>query len=145
MGAWPSPQLDSPREGAQESDKEVRKQVRGLLSEILYAADASSERRRQIRYPFPQPVYLTLVNADGTAPEGEPIVAAGKDLSESGIAFFHAKPLPSQQMIVSLQVAHGRWMAFVIQLTRSRAIRQGWHESGGRFVRSVTPPSLDST
>jgi hypothetical protein len=72
-------------------------------------------------------------------------VAAGKDLSETGIAFFHAAPLPSRQMIVSLQVAHGQWMAFVIEMTRNHAIRHDWYESGGRFVRPVTPPPLDMT
>jgi hypothetical protein len=145
MAASQSPQLDAPRAGPQESEKEVRKQVRNLLSNILYASGTSSERRRQIRYPFPQPVYLTLLGENGLVAEGEAIVAAGKDISETGLAFFHATPLPAQQMIVSLEVSHGKWLAFVIQLTRSHAIRHGWYESGGRFVRPVAPPPLDAT
>jgi hypothetical protein len=53
MGVWPSSPVSSPREGAQTLDKDLRKQVRNLLSNILYAPSAGSERRRQIRYPFP--------------------------------------------------------------------------------------------
>ena len=140
MGSGSSPQVDSPQKRANGCDNEVRTQVRGLISEMLYAEEAPIERRRQIRYPFPHPVYLTAVGEDGITPKGEPIVAAGKDLSENGLGFFHSVPLPSRRMIVSLQMADGRWLAFVIELNRSHAIRQGWHESGGRFVEAVPSP-----
>ena len=94
MGMVPSPQLDEPQEGRAEGVKQARKQVRQLLSDLLYPSDTSVERRRQMRYPFPQPVYLTLFRPDDAAPQGEPIVAAAKDLSESGIGFFHARRCP---------------------------------------------------
>ncbi len=142
MEAMPSPSLDASREDREAGAKLARKQIRGLLGNLLYSQDKSVERRRQLRYPFPQPVYLTLVNEDVAAGQREPIVAAAKDLSESGIGFYHTGPLPSREMTVSLQVTKGHWMAFVIEVMRSREIRQGWYESGARFLRPVPPPPL---
>jgi hypothetical protein len=145
MGTLPSSQPGLPQEGREECERDVRKQVRGLLGDMLYPrGNLLVERRRLIRYPFPQPVCLTLLSEDQTAPKGELIVAAGKDISEFGIGFFHAAPLPSQQMVVSLQVAKGRWLAFVIEVIWSRTIRQGWCESGARFIRPVAVPPLES-
>ena len=48
-------------------------------------------------------VSMTPVGADGHTPEGEPVVAAGKHLSERGLGFFHQSPLPYRRMIVSLE------------------------------------------
>jgi hypothetical protein len=135
-----SPQIDGSPKGVKPSNSEMRTQVRGLISTLLYGQDDSVERRRQVRYAFPHPVYLTPVGDDGSTPDGESIAAAGKDLSEGGLGFFHPAPLPTKRMIVSLQLGDGSWMAFVIELTRSRAIRQGWYETGGRFVEAVPSP-----
>lgn len=121
-------------------DTEVRKQVRGVISALLYGQDGAAERRRQVRYAFPQPVYLTALGADGITPEGEAMVAVGKDLSENGLGFYHPGPLPSRRMIVSLETGDGQWLAFVIEVHRCRPIRQGWYESGGRFLQPVPSP-----
>jgi hypothetical protein len=140
MGPMSASSVDSPRKGADAGDKEVRRQVRGLISAMLYGPADVVERRRQIRCAFPQPVYLTPVGEDGITPAGESIMAVGKDLSEGGLGFYHDIPLPSRRMVVSLQMGDGHWLAFVIELSRSRQIRQGWHESGGRFLESVPSP-----
>ncbi len=121
-------------------DAEARKQVRGLISAMLYGEDNSVERRGQIRYAFPQPVYLTPVQADGMTPAGEPVVAAGKNLSECGMGFYHPAPLPARRMIASLQLGDGRWLAFLVEFDWTHPIRQGWYESGGRFLQSVPSP-----
>ena len=46
-------------------------------------------------------------------------------------------------MVVSLQVAKGRWLAFVVEVTWTRVIRQGWHESGARFLRPAASPPIE--
>ena len=120
-------------------DDAVWTQISNLLTDLYPGMDVV-ERRRDERYPFPGLVYLTPVGEDGITPEGEPIVAAGRDISEGGLAFYHPWPLPSQQMIVSMETSDGRWLGFLIELTRSRSIRQGWCESSGRFVGPATSP-----
>jgi hypothetical protein len=145
MGPTSASPVISPRKDAGAGDKEVRKQVRGLISAMLYGPADVVERRHEVRCAFPQPVYLTAVGEDGITPDGESIMAVGKDLSESGLGFYHDTPLPSRRMVVSLQMGDGRWLAFVIELTRSRLIRQGWYESGGRFLENVPSPMETAT
>jgi hypothetical protein len=145
MEAPSSPQVGLPQEERRAREKDVRKQVRDVLGDILYPQDSLSvERRRLFRHPFPQPLCLTFPGEDESDPKGEPIMVVAKDISESGIGFFHAVPLPSKQMVVSLQAAKGRRVAFIIEVTWSHNIRQGWYESGARFLRPVALPSKES-
>jgi hypothetical protein len=114
-----------------------------LVWELLTAMDPNrdqAERRGDNRYPFPSVVYLTPVREDGVAAEDQSLVAAGKDLSEGGVGFYHPMPLPSRRMIVSLQMANGPWLEFLTEVLRSCSIRQGWYESSGRFVQAVRSP-----
>lgn len=46
-----------------------------------YPCAQTVERRRDRRFPFPFPVQVTPEGDDGITPVGEPIVAAGKDLT----------------------------------------------------------------
>jgi hypothetical protein len=118
----------------------VRRQVSSLL-EAMYPRHAVGERRRQERMPFPHLVYVTPVAEDGETPCVGTLVAAGKHVSDDGLGFYHPDPLPFRQAIVSLEQPVGQWHSFLIELRWCRFIRQGWYESGGRFVRPApTPP-----
>ena len=118
---------------------DLRTQVWGLLS-TLYPKDSLVERRRENRYPFPFLVHLTPVDDDGQPSKTETIVVVGKHLSERGLGFYHPKPLPYRRMIVSLESSGGQWLGFLIDLSWCRFTKQGWYESGGRFIRSVLSP-----
>ncbi len=133
------PQLEPPGRQSCRLDDEVWTEIFGLVTEA-YPREETADRRRDSRYPFPFLVYLTPVGADGVTPAGEPAVAAGKDLSEGGLGFYHALPLRCRRMIVSVERSDGSWLGFLLELTRSRAIRQDWYESSGRFVQSVRSP-----
>ncbi len=126
-------------EGGGELDPDVRTQVWGLLS-TLYPKDDLAERRHESRYPFPYLVHLTPVGEDGITPEGEMLVVVGKHLSERGFGFYHPHPLPYRRMIVSLETADSQWIGFLIDLSWCRFTKQGWYESGGRFIQSVLSP-----
>ena len=121
------------------SDDEIRLQVYGLLG-IQPCQGQSNERRTDHRYPYPKLVHLTPVGADGHTPEGEPVVAAGKHLSERGLGFFHQNPLPYRRMIVSLETDDDGWAGFLIDLTWCRFTKHGWYESGGRLMQVVDSP-----
>lgn len=123
--------------GAMEDD--VRTQVWNLLG-ALYPRGNLVERRGEQRYPYPFLIHLTPVAADGVSPEGEPVVVVGKHLSERGLGFYHPKPLPYRYMIASLEANGGERTAFLIDLSWCRFTRQGWYESGGRFLRTVAVP-----
>ncbi|MDX1964806.1 MAG: hypothetical protein SFX18_16775 [Pirellulales bacterium] len=121
----------------------VKKQIDALLG-ALYPTGASLERRAEKRMPYPHLVYLTPVAPDGHTPAGETQVVAGKHLSENGLGFYHQQPLHYRRMIVSLDQGNGRWLGVLIDLTWCRFTKQGWYESGGRFLQLVPSP-IDET
>ena len=123
-----------------QDEESVRTQVLGLLAN-LYSRTEVNERRRAQRYPFPYLVHLTPVGEDNVTPEGEAMVVIGKHISDRGLGFYHAKPLPYRRMIASLEAGQGRWLSFLIDLSWCRFTKQGWYESGGRLIEAVpTPP-----
>jgi hypothetical protein len=130
------PQLDPFAEPSGPLHDEMRSRVCGLLS-TLYPQHELMERRHQNRYPFPYLVQLTPVARDGVTPQGEPVVVVGKHLSESGLGFYHPRPLPHRRMIATLETGSGQRLRFLIDLHWCRFTRQGWYESGGRLLRSV--------
>ncbi len=117
---------------------EIRSQVWGLLG-TLYPKVTLVERRGETRYPFPFLIYLTPAD-DEAALGGESIVVVGKHVSERGLGFYHPKPLPHRRVIASLERPHDGWYAFLLDLRWCRFTRQGWYESGGRFLEAVTSP-----
>jgi hypothetical protein len=135
------PELDLLPDGESTND-EVKTQVWGLLT-TLYPKQRRSERRCDNRYPFPYLVRLTPVGDDGQTPCGESVVAVGKHLSERGLGFYHPHPLPYRRMIASLEAGNGQWLGFLIDLSWCRFTRQGWYESGGRFLQAVASPIDD--
>ncbi len=121
------------------TDDDIRTQVWELLA-TLYPKNGLAEQRCETRYPFPYLVHLTPVAEDGCSPQGDTFVVVGKHLSERGLGFYHPQPLPYRRMIVSLETETGQWLAFLIDLSWCRFTKQGWYESGGRFLQSVLSP-----
>ena len=110
------------------------------LVDHVVSPRGGGERRRDQRYPFPHLIHLTPVGEDGITPEGQSVVVVGKHLSERGVGFYHPKPLPYRRMIASLEAGAGVWMAFLIDLSWCRFTKEGWYESGGRFLQVVPSP-----
>ena len=137
------PQFDQLPEPSGPIDEDVRTQVWGMLN-TLYPRNGLAERRRENRFPFPYLVHLTPVGEDGYSPQGDTFVVVGKHLSEQGLGFYHPKPLPYRRMIASLETQSGQWIGFLIDLSWCRFTKQGWYESGGRFLQSVLSP-VDSS
>jgi len=122
------------------ADDDIRAQVRSLLAG-MHPRENLIERRGEQRYPYPYLIRLFPVAPDRLSPQGEGIVAVGKHISERGLGLYHPKPLPYRRMIVCFQSDSGRQVAFLIDLKWCRFTKQGWYESGGRFLRTVAPPS----
>ena len=133
------PDLGVDQESMPLPEEEVRTCVCGLLTN-LYPRQETHERRAERRYPFPYLVQLSPVGEDSLEPIGETVVVVGKHLSERGLGFYHLKPLPYRRMIVSIEVGNGSWVGFLIDLTWCRFTKQGWYESGGRFLQIVASP-----
>ena len=136
---WATGQEDLLLEQEVVVEDDVQTQVWALLGTLQPNVDLM-ERRHDVRYPFPRLLELTPVGDDGLSPCGESIVVVGKHLSLRGLGFYHPKPLPYRRMIVSLQSGSGHAFAFLIDLNWCRFTKQGWYESGGRFLQAVPSP-----
>jgi hypothetical protein len=101
-----------------------------------------AERRREKRYPYPYPLHLTPLDADGFPDAERTFVVIGKHLSERGIDFYCSRPLPERRVVASLDSASG-WVGLVLELAWCRFNRHGWYDNGGRFLAVVRSPLLD--
>lgn len=101
-----------------------------------------TERRRQRRHSFPYLVQLTPVEDDGTPVTDRALVVVGRYLSEQGFDFYHQEPLEFRRVIISLDHAPSPPVSLLLDLTWCRFTRQGWYDSGGRFLDVIEPGSL---
>jgi hypothetical protein len=125
----------------------ARRSVDKLIHERVQLALVSAqphrlqnERRRETRYPYPYPIYLTPVDRDGKPTVGPAIGVVGKHLSEHGLDFYHREPLPYRRVIASLACGSGQWVGLLMDLSWCRFCRHGWYDSGGRFLQAVASP-----
>ena len=135
----PQSVITSDQDDGASSEESVRSKICGLLANFQPRA-SNCERRSDQRYAFPYMVHLTPMNADGSPAESDTVVVVGKHLSKRGLGFYHTKPLPYRRMIVSIETGNNSWLSFLIDLSWCRFTKQGWYESGGRFLRAVPTP-----
>jgi hypothetical protein len=133
------PQTDRDDRRPAIDENRVHEQVRALLAGLEPGA-GRGERRSDRRYPYPYLVYLTPVGKEHLTPKGESVVVVGKHLSEHGLGFYHTQPLPFRRVIATLETAVGARIGFLMDLTWCRFTREGWYESGGRFLGLVPSP-----
>jgi hypothetical protein len=120
------------------ADESVRRQVWSVLTG-LYPRGRTPERRAVQRFPYPQLFYLTPID-EQNRPAGDSVAVIGKHLSERGIGFYHARPLPYRRMIASLEMPDAHWAAFLLDIKWCRFTQYGWYDSGGRFLQTMESP-----
>lgn len=135
----PSVAMPVKTNSVQKARQEIRIQVRKTIgrSQTTYAG---LERRRNLRVPFPYPVYLTPIDPDGGPEHEKRFAVVGRHLSESGLDFYHIEPVTPRRLIASLDDHNDPLIGFVMELTWCRFGRHGWYENGGRFVSIAQPP-----
>ncbi len=106
----------------------------GQLLQHMLPSDVGAEKRQTKRFPYPFLVELTPVGDDDTTPVGAPMTVVGKDLSERGIGFFHQQPLPYRRVQATVEDMTGQRIEVLVDLAWCRFKKQGWYESGGRFL-----------
>ena len=138
-----SPPLASQLPTIPSAEESVRQQVWGVLSG-LYPRRKGPERRSVQRVPYPQLLYLTPADDEGL-PNGQSIAVIGKHLSEGGLGFYHAEPLPYRHMIASLQRTESHWAGFLLDIRWTCFTQFGWYDSGGQFLQTVPSPMNGQT
>lgn len=118
--------------------------IRGLLAQ-LYPDGKILDRRRDRRFPFAHLLRLTPVAADGRHVTGAPLVVVGHHLSERGLGFFHPHPIAARYVVATLCAPGGQELDALLDLSWCRFTKEGWYESGGRFLRVLDRHSLLAT
>ena len=96
------------------------------------------DRRAHQRIAYTQLFSVTPVNsAEEMEVCGEVTYAAGKNLSPSGIGFFHQEPIASRYVVVSLQQSKDAYANYLVKVSWCRFLHPGWYDSGGQFLRMV--------
>ncbi len=133
MTTLSEPQMNVWCDGNDYLENEIRAEVRCLIGKIYPSGDFIDSRSER-RYPYPYLVRLIPVDQDGTVLHGEAIVAVGKHLSDRGVGFYHPKPISYRNMVVCLEASDGHGVTFIVDLGWCRFTREGWYESGGKFL-----------
>ena len=110
--------------------------LNGFVSELLsswHSCRASVDRRIGHRIRWTGEVELQPLTDNSDVPAEEPMLVVAKDLSTTGLAFVHRKPLVCKQAAVRFETPDGTIVRLKLKLTWSRFRSNGLYESGGQF------------
>jgi hypothetical protein len=130
-----------PLEGNAQPDR-----IAASIHDVLTAVPGTRralERRREARYPYPYPLHLTPLDADGLPAADRTFVVIGKHLSDCGLDFYCKQPLPERRVVASLDGGAAGWIGLLLELAWCRFGRHGLYDNGGRFLAIVRSPLLD--
>ncbi|MCU0958725.1 MAG: hypothetical protein MUF48_01350, partial [Pirellulaceae bacterium] len=97
---------DAPFAFRSTEDQHIYDCVRGILQKYRRRPQGS-DRRCDRREPFPYPIDIIPVAADGRVLHAEAIVVLGKHLSERGLDFYYQAPLPYRRVVASWECPDG--------------------------------------
>ncbi len=120
-------------------DQHIYDCVRQILQKYRHRSPAN-DRRCDRRVPFPYPLDITPIAADGRIQHDDTIVVLGKHLSERGLDFYYHAPLPYRRVVASWGCIDGDRPALLLDLRWCRCTKRGWYENGGRFLQVLTAP-----
>lgn len=92
------------------------------------------EQRDTDRYPFTRLIELTPYDTVADGPTGERITVPCRNLSLTGMGFYHSNALASRFATVQL-LPDSDEPELLIRLVWCRFLKPGWYDNGGRFVR----------
>lgn len=97
------------------------------------------ERRDYGRIPLPLLLRVTPLDQTGHRLDQLALTVVGKDISPSGISFFHELPLPHRRVVVTFEHPNVGAFTLKVDLGWCQFIGAGWYISGGRLLRSLAP------
>ena len=98
------------------------------------------ERRRERRHPFPYPVRLQPVNAEGDH-VADSVVVVGKHIANHGLDFYYLQPIPHRRVVARFESVGCATVEILMDLTWCRFGKHGWYENGGRFLSALKLPA----
>ena len=119
----------TPATGAQLPERVVSFIRRVIRGEKFYAGP---ERRKSLRYPITMPVRVTPLDDNQQALD-ESFVAVTRDISVTGLCFYHTHPV--KQRFLQLELTSPAREQCTVLLETARCRQAGpFFEIGGRFL-----------
>ncbi|MCC7085666.1 MAG: PilZ domain-containing protein [Pirellulales bacterium] len=106
--------------------KFIRRVIRG---EKFYSGP---ERRISLRYPITMPVRVTPLD-DHQQPTNEPFLAVTRDISVTGLCFYHTHPVKQTYLQMELTGPSLEQCTVLLKAARCRPAGP-FYEIGGRFL-----------
>lgn len=97
----------------------------------------SYEQRESDRYPCSRLIELTPWDIVTNQSMDDPIMVASRNLSRTGLGFYHKAPLTARHAIVQLYPGTEH-PGLMIKLIWCRFLCPEWYDNGGRFIRVAT-------
>lgn len=104
----------------------IRRVIRG---EKFYAGP---ERRRSLRYPITMPVRVTPLD-DQQQPTSKAFVAVTRDISVTGLCFYHTQPVKQRYLQLELTSPSREQCTVLLEAARCRPAGP-FFEIGGKFL-----------
>ncbi len=107
---------------------------------IVQAHDerVAQERRASIRHPYPFLVRAIPADRHGNRLAEAPLTVIGKHVSFEGFGFFHTTPIAHRHVVVEFATGpQSPPIRLLMNLIWCRFLREGWYDSGGKFVQVV--------
>ncbi|MFV1964208.1 MAG: hypothetical protein ACC628_02205 [Pirellulaceae bacterium] len=112
--------------------------IEGCVQRVLrnsHPLRIASERRRGTRHAYPHLIQLVPADGECESTENALIVVLGKHISNRGLDFYSAHPLPFRRAIVCFARTGTPDVRLLMDLTWCRFCGHGWYENGGRFLK----------
>ena len=116
------------------SNQQVYREAQAVIARTQPTVE--SERRCDLRTPFPYLLRLMPVDASGTE-IGDATVVVGKEIAERGLGFYHQHPLPHRRALVRLDHPQAGYFSAILDIKWCRFTSAGWYESGGRIIQWI--------
>lgn len=97
----------------------------------------SHEQRESDRYPCSRLIELTPWDLGKNQCMGDAITVASRNLSRTGLGFYHKAPLAARHAIIQLYPGSDQ-PGLMIKLIWCRFLCPDWYDNGGRFIRIAT-------
>jgi hypothetical protein len=96
------------------------------------------QRRRWHRVPYDRPILITPLDDETNEPNGPSQLVPGRDISLGGVSFAHREPLASRKVACTFEPSSPTSESVIVRLTWCRFTKEGWYQSGGQFVQSIS-------
>jgi hypothetical protein len=122
---------------ASHEELSLARQIHSLVARLH--PEVTVERRHDQRFAMPVLMKLIPLDTHHHPLEEMATIVVGKDISRSGISFFHERPLPYRWAIVLLEHPAFGQFAAEIDINWCRFTRPGWYVSGARLLGEAHP------